>query len=62
MKFKVQPNRTMSEKKKIVSVKKPVPAFKEKEVKDKDFVKEGSIPTKFQFDDDYDNWFPWETY
>lgn len=62
MKFKVQPNRTIPEKKKILSVKKPVLNPREKDVKDKDGIKEGSIPTKFQFDDDYDNWFPWETY
>lgn len=64
MKLKIIPNRTISDKKK--STKNKTVVDKIKSVKfDMDShqgvnVNTGSIPAKFQYDDDFDNWFPWE--
>jgi len=63
MKYKVLPNRTISGKKRESDKKKPV--LKEQEAEKPvagDQKESGRIPTRFQPDDDYDNWFPWETY
>ncbi len=63
MEYKVLPNRSIPEKKK--SKDKKSTSLKEVKyvpVDSKDQSSQGTIPTKFQFDDDYDNWFPWETY
>jgi len=63
MKYKIQSNRSIPEKKKITRTKKSEIKHKVIGTKDAENSKElGTIPTKFQFDDDYDNWFPWETY
>jgi hypothetical protein len=58
MKLKVIPNRTIPEKKKSTKNKSVVDSLKQPE---KTQIKEsGIVPTKFQYDDDFDNWFPWE--
>jgi hypothetical protein len=63
MKYKVLPNRTISDKKKGSDKKKVILKEQEMDKSSLDAQKEsGRIPTKFQVDDDYDNWFPWETY
>jgi hypothetical protein len=60
MKLKVIPNRTISEKKKSPKNKSVVDKLKKP---DKTPIKEsGIVPTKFQYNDDFDNWFPWETH
>jgi hypothetical protein len=64
MKLKITPNRTISDKRK--SAKNKTVVDKIKSVKFNPDNQQringniGSIPTKFQFDDDFDNWFPWE--
>lgn len=63
MKYKVLPNRTISDKKKGSDKKKVILKEQEMDKSSLDTPKEsGRIPTKFQVDDNYDNWFPWETY
>jgi hypothetical protein len=64
MKMKIMPNRTISDKKK--STKNKTVVDKIKSIKfDQNSQHEvnenaGSVPTRFQYDDDFDNWFPWE--
>lgn len=64
MKLKATPNRTIVLKKKsgkdkpTIRVDKTNPgvAYREKHIEES----AGSVPTRFQYDDDFDNWFPWE--
>lgn len=64
MKLKVIPNRTIPGKKKSTKNKTVVDKLKslnhetEKSIKENNI---GAVPTKFQYDDDFDNWFPWES-
>ena len=64
MKLKVIPNRTIPGKKKSTKNKTVVDKLKslnhetEKSIKENNI---GTVPTKFQYDDDFDNWFPWES-
>jgi hypothetical protein len=64
MKLKVVPNRTIPEKKKSTKNKTVVDKIKSLNLdKDKSIREDiGTVPTKFQYDDDFDNWFPWETH
>ena len=63
MKFKVLPNRTASEKEKVSDKNKMISKDQEADKSELNVRKEsGRVPTRFQADDDYDNWFPWETY
>ena len=64
MKLKIMPNRTISDKKKSAKNKTVVDKFKpvKFDLNSQQEIKEnaGSVPTRFQYDDDFDNWFPWE--
>jgi hypothetical protein len=60
MKLKTAPNRTTSERKKSTKNKKSANKLKSF---DKTPIKEAeTVPTKFHYDDEFDNWFPWETH
>ena len=64
MKLKSIPNRTIADKKKSAKNKTVVDKIKsvrfDVDSQQKANENLGSIPTKFQYDDDFDNWFPWE--
>ena len=64
MKLKVMPNRTISDKKKSAKNKTVVDKIKSVkfDLDSQQVTNEnaGSVPTRFQYDDDFDNWFPWE--
>ena len=62
MRLKTMPNRTIAEKKKPSVDKFVVNNLKSADQKNVIQIKEdnGTVPTKFQYDDDFDNWFPWE--
>jgi hypothetical protein len=64
MKLKVIPNRTISEKKRSTKSKTVVDKLKSLNLEDDKSIVEdtGTVPTKFQYDDDFDNWFPWESH
>ena len=62
MKYKIIPNRTIPEKKVSVNNKKKLSKSDESETLDSKIHKDnGTVPTRFQYDDDFDNWFPWES-
>jgi hypothetical protein len=62
MKYKIIPNRTIPEKKVSVNNKKKLSKSNESETLDSKIRKDhGTVPTRFQYDDDFDNWFPWES-
>lgn len=64
MKLKVIPNRTIPGKKKSTKNKTVVDNLKSLNHETAKSIKEnniGTVPTKFQYDDDFDNWFPWES-
>ena len=62
MRLKIIPNRTISEKKKPSLNKAATGNLKSSDQIINIPIKEdrGTIPTKLQYDDDFDNWFPWE--
>jgi len=64
MKIKSIPNRTISDKRKSAKNKTVVDKIKSVrfDVDSQQRINESSvsISTKFQYDDDFDNWFPWE--
>lgn len=64
MKLKVIPNRTIPGKKKSTKDKTVVDKLKSLNQETDKSLKEdvGTVPTKFQYDDDFDNWFPWESH